>query len=129
LHRASLQAHRPCRPTTYELKINVPRCVIPVAMTINSNFWADNEGTVSLSGFDAPTATPTTLNYPQGFQTQYGANFSYTVPNASGVYILKVKTRNQSSATGLLMGATLFKRCATEGTGPNVPDFPASSTK
>lgn len=111
---------------TYELKIEVPRCVIPGNVTISGKFWADNMGTVSLSGLGAPTNQYTTLGGIYGFTQPNAGNFSYTVPGP-GVYTLKVVGRNEGSVTGMLMNATVTKRCATEPIGPAVPGNPASS--
>lgn len=114
---------------TYELKINVPKCVIPGAMTVSGKFWADNSGTVSLLPPTGPALPAvSTPNYPMGFTTGNFANFSYTVPNAVGVYTLKIVTQNQSGPTGFLMDANVFKRCVTEGAGP-VGDFDPPPTK
>jgi hypothetical protein len=107
----------------YELKFVVPKCVIPASITIQGQFWADNTGTVSLSGPNAPSNTVSTSGGVYGFMQSKGGSFSYTVNNAGGVYTLKVVTVNQSGPTGMLMYASLVKRCATEPRGPRDVDL------
>lgn len=112
---------------TYELKIDVLRCFIPSTVVVSGTFWADNMGTVSMSGPGPITGAPVTTNGSQwGFLPINGVSFSYSFSNP-GTYTLKVLVRNEASPTGMLMKATVSKRCITEPIGPGLPGNPAST--
>jgi hypothetical protein len=114
---------------TYQLRIVIPKCVIPSSVTISGKYWGDDEAYMSATGA-AGSATPAKASGGGwGFQSIHAGTFSYTVPmsNTGGVVTLTIRVPNAAGAAspaGLLVIGDVKQRCATDQPGPIPVDPP-----
>jgi hypothetical protein len=122
----------PAGTYVYELRINMPKCIVPSSMTISGKYWGDDEAYMSVTGATG-TATPAKAGSGGwGFQLGNAGSFNFTtaMSNTGGAVVLTVRVPNaagQPSPTGLLVNGLVTQRCATEPIYPGVPGNPASS--
>jgi hypothetical protein len=107
----------------YSVRIVIPKCTIPMKVTLTGNAAADDQVKVFLNGSPIG-ATPTnaisspppvpTLAAGWGFRAERIAPFSWTT-NIPGTYVLRFDVVNGSTGpTGLLVNAALRTDCTTK---------------
>ena len=98
---------------TYELKIYIPRCIIPSKVQITGRFAADNSAKVFADQTTVGSFTqvggytgPANLNFQQANVTGFTASFS-----TPGVHTLRFVVNNIGGPTGLLVNGIMTSRC------------------
>lgn len=113
---------------TYQLRILIPKCIVPSSITIKGQYWGDDQAQIAVTGTGSGaggTWSATPANYVQNS----AGNFSYTLPmsNAVGTVTLTVKVQNAAigpNPTGFLVHGELTQRCASDGPVPVSGDLP-----
>lgn len=113
---------------TYELRIVVPRCIIPARVTVAGRFAADNHATVFHVGpNNAVQQIAASPPGDFGFQTASIRPFT-AVLATPGTHTLRVVVRNAGGPTGLILEGAVTSVCPRpepdpqEGTDPIVED-------
>lgn len=89
----------------YQLRIDVPKCVIPMTVRISGRLASDNQGQLTLGSSSPP------LNIPSPSFTSPTPVWSSTL--GPGTHILTVRVRNNELQTGLVLNGTVVTRCST----------------
>jgi hypothetical protein len=104
----------------YELRIQVPRCLIGGRMTIDGVFSADNGGTLALIRPNNTVVGLGTRPLPNGFTAI--TTFSPTAMAGPGTYILRATVRNLGSVSGFVLRGRILVRCPRDpAAGPFNP--------
>lgn len=97
---------------TYSMPFQVPKCLIPMQVTISGKFAADNSGKLYIDG-NFVKASQGTPNY--GFLPGSVTPFSWTGVLAPGPHAIKMVVTNSSGPTGVVVAATIRVTCPREG--------------
>jgi hypothetical protein len=93
----------------YELRIQVPICMIRSRVTIDGRFSADNGGTLSLVRPNNTIVALGTRPMPNGFTGV--TNFPATAMVTPGTYILRATVRNLDGPSGFVLRGQILVRC------------------
>jgi hypothetical protein len=119
-------ASAPAGNYTYNLMINVPRCIIPAQVAIVGQVAADNSEAVSVDT-NTQIAQYTGI---WGFQTPHILSFNAPPPPlAPGImHSLQVTVNNEGGASGMVVKGTIRITCPKEPLGPSPADTGANWT-
>jgi hypothetical protein len=98
---------------TFQMPFQVPRCVIPMQVTISGKFAADNSAKLYIEG-NLVASSLGTPNY--GFLPGSVTPFTWSGPLVPGAHSIKVVVTNSDGPTGLVVAATITVTC------PNLKD-------
>ncbi|MET1110560.1 MAG: hypothetical protein ABWX67_03440 [Allosphingosinicella sp.] len=96
---------------SYTMPFQVPKCVIPMQVTISGKFAADNVGKLYIDG-NFVKASQGTANY--GFLPGSVTPFSWTGVLTPGAHAIKMVVTNTSGPTGVVVAATITVTCPRE---------------
>jgi hypothetical protein len=101
---------------TYLMPFQVPKCTIPMQVTISGKFAADNSAKLYIDGtfVKASQGTP---NY--GFLPGSVTPFSWTGALTPGAHAIKMVVTNSSGPTGVVVAATITVTCPNMNAGEN----------
>ena len=103
---------------TYTMPFQVPKCVIPMQVTISGKFAADNTGKLYIGG-NLVKASQGTPNY--GFLPGSVTPFTWTGVLTPGPHAITMVVTNTSGPTGVVVAATITVTCPDlkDGANPN----------
>lgn len=94
---------------TYELRFNIPSCVIPSQFTLAGQFAADNDGRLYVLPYPAALkATPSSIGFQQGSVTPFQWGVS------PGLHTLRVTVHNDDGPTGLILRGAISVACPAD---------------
>jgi hypothetical protein len=96
----------------YELRIQVPVCMIRGRVTFGGVFSADNGGTLSLVRPNNTTVALGTRPLPNGFTAITASPGALMA--TSGTYILRATVRNLHGPSGFVLRGQILVRCPTD---------------
>jgi len=97
---------------TYTMPFQVPKCVIPMQVTISGKFAADNSGKLYIDG-NFVKASQGTPNY--GFLPGSVTPFTWTGVLTPGAHAINMVVTNSSGPTGVVVAATITVTCPRDG--------------
>jgi hypothetical protein len=97
---------------TYTMPFQVPKCLIPMRVTISGKFAADNIGKLYIDGTFVK-ASQGTANY--GFLPGSVTPFSWSGVLTPGPHAITMVVTNTSGPTGVVVAATITVTCPREG--------------
>lgn len=95
---------------TYQMPFQVPRCLIPMRVTISGKFAADNSAQLYVGNLVA--SSQGTQDY--GFLPGSVTPFTWSGSLAPGQNAIKVVVTNSGGATGLVVAATITISCPSD---------------
>lgn len=100
---------------TYQMPFQVPKCLIPMQVTISGKFAADNSAKLSIGG-NVVASSQGTPNY--GFLPGSVTPFTWSGTLAPGPQSITVVVTNSGGPTGLVVAATITVTCPNMNSGP-----------
>ena len=97
---------------SYTMPFHVPKCVIPMRVTISGKFAADNVGKLYIDN-NLVKASQGTPNY--GFLPGSVTPFTWSGVLTPGSHAIKMVVTNSSGPTGLVVAATITVTCPRDG--------------
>lgn len=97
----------------YTVKFVVPKCTIPMKVTVSGKFAADNGAKVFFDASPNPIATQFPTPYPFGFTTANVGSFT-TTTMAPGTHTIRFEVLNREGPSGLVVNAAVRTICSKD---------------
>jgi hypothetical protein len=97
----------------YTVRFVVPKCTIPMKVTVSGKFAADNGAKVFFDTNPNPIATQFPTPFPNGFAPGNEGSFT-AVTMTPGTHTLRFEVRNSGGPSGLVVNAAVRTICSKD---------------